>query len=111
IEANTYGWTSARILVLFAIAAVALVAFVLLEMHQRVPMLDLSLFRNATFAGANAAMGLVTLAMFGIFFFNSLFLQHILGYSPIQTGALFLPLTVLIILVAPQAGAPLRQAG
>jgi EmrB/QacA subfamily drug resistance transporter len=104
IEANTYGWTSARILVLFAIAAVALVAFVLLEMHQRVPMLDLSLFRNATFAGANAAMGFVTLAMFGIFFFNSLFLQHILGYSPIQTGALFLPMTLLIILVAPQAG-------
>src|SRR5690349_11158379 len=104
IEANTYGWTSARILVLFAIAAAALVAFVLLEMHQRVPMLDLSLFRNATFAGANAAMGFVTLAMFGIFFFNSLFLQHILGYSPIQTGALFLPMTLLIILVAPQAG-------
>jgi EmrB/QacA subfamily drug resistance transporter len=104
IEANTYGWTSPRILVLFAIAAVTLIAFVLLELHQRVPMLDLSLFKNATFAGANAAMGLVALAMFGIFFFNSLFLQHILGYSPIQTGALFLPMTLLIILIAPQAG-------
>jgi EmrB/QacA subfamily drug resistance transporter len=104
IEANTYGWTSTRILVLFAFAAVALATFVLLELHQRVPMLDLSLFKNATFAGANAAMGLVALAMFGIFFFNSLFLQHILGYSPIQTGALFLPMTLLIILIAPQAG-------
>jgi EmrB/QacA subfamily drug resistance transporter len=104
IEANTYGWTSTRILVLFAAAAAALAAFVLLELHQRVPMLDLSLFKNATFAGANAAMGLVALAMFGIFFFNSLFLQNILGYSPIQTGALFLPMTLLIILIAPQAG-------
>jgi EmrB/QacA subfamily drug resistance transporter len=104
IEANTYGWTSTRILILFAVAAVALTSFVLLELHQRVPMLDLSLFKNATFAGANAAMGLVALAMFGIFFFNSLFLQHILGYSPIQTGALFLPMTLLIILIAPQAG-------
>jgi MFS family permease len=49
-------------------------------------------------------MLLITLAMFGIFFFNSLFFQNILGYSPTQTGAIFLPMTVLIILVAPQAG-------
>jgi len=67
-------------------------------------MLDLSLFRNTTFAGANLVMLLVGLAMFGIFFFNSLFLQNVLGYSAIQTGATFLPMTVLIILVAPQAG-------
>ena len=89
---------------LFAVAAVALVAFVLLELHQRLPMLDLSLFRNPTFAGANAAMLLVGLAMFGIFFYNSLLLQRVLGYSAIETGATFLPMTVLIILVAPIAG-------
>ena len=104
IETNTYSWTSTRVLVLFAIAAVMLVAFVLLELHQRLPMLDLSLFRNPTFAGANAAMLLVGLAMFGIFFYNSLFLQNILGYGAIKTGATFLPMTVLIILVAPIAG-------
>jgi EmrB/QacA subfamily drug resistance transporter len=104
IESNTYGWTSARILVLFAAAAVALSAFVWLELHQRAPMLDLSLFRNLTYAGANLATMLVALAMFGIFFFNSLFLQNILHYSAIQTGALFLPMTLLIILIAPQAG-------
>ena len=104
IEANNYGWTSARILALFAVAIVALAVFVLLEQRQRLPMLDLSLFRSRTYAGANVAMLLITLAMFGIFFFNSLFFQNILGYSPTQTGALFLPMTVLIILVAPQAG-------
>ena len=104
IEANTYGWTSPRILALFGVAVLALTAFVLLERHQRVPMLDLSLFRNTTFAGANLAMLLVALAMFGIFFFNSLFFQNILGYSPIEAGALFLPMTVLIIVVAPVAG-------
>ena len=49
-------------------------------------------------------MLLVGLAMFGIFFFNSLFVQNILGYGAIQTGATFLPMTVLIILVAPAAG-------
>jgi EmrB/QacA subfamily drug resistance transporter len=104
IETNTHAWGSTRVLVLFAIAAVALVAFVILELRQRLPMLDLSLFRDPTFSGANATMGLVGLAMFGIFFYNSLFLQNVLRYSAIKTGATFLPMTVLIILVAPAAG-------
>src|SRR5438552_11132959 len=104
ISTNHHSWTSTRVLALFGIAALALVAFVLLELRQRIPMLDLSLFREPTFAGANAVMLLVGLAMFGIFFFNSLFIQNILHYSPIRTGATFLPMTCLIILVAPQAG-------
>src|SRR3954454_15758420 len=73
IETNDHAWTSTRVLLLFAIAVVALGAFALLELRQRLPMLDLSLFRDPTFAGANAAMLLVGLAMFGIFFYNSLF--------------------------------------
>jgi EmrB/QacA subfamily drug resistance transporter len=104
IEANKYGWTSGRILGLFAVAAIGFVAFVLLERHQRAPMLDLSLFRNGTFAGANTVMLLVGVAMFGVFFYNSLFIQNIIGWSAVQTGASFLPMTVLIILVAPLAG-------
>ena len=104
IEGNNYGWGSARILGSLAVAAVALVTFVVLEHRQRVPMLDLSLFKNSTFAGANVTMLLVALAMFGVFFFNSLYLGQVLGYSPIQTGAAFLPLTVLIVFVAPLAG-------
>ncbi|MGH3033848.1 MAG: MFS transporter [Gaiellaceae bacterium] len=105
IEANTYGWTSARILSLFAVAAVGLALFVVLESRQRVPMLDLSLFRNRTFAGANAVMMLVALAMFGVFFFFvSLYMQNVLGYSPTEAGATFLPMTMLIILIAPLAG-------
>ena len=85
-------------------AAISFAAFILLEMHQRAPMLDLSLFKNGTFAGANTVMLLVGLAMFGVFFYNSLFIQNILGWSAVQTGASFLPMTVLIILVAPFAG-------
>jgi EmrB/QacA subfamily drug resistance transporter len=104
IETNTHAWGSTRVLSLFALAVVSLTAFVILEMRQRVPMLDLSLFRNPTFSGANTVMGLVGLAMFGIFFYNSLFLQNVLGYGPIKTGATFLPLTGLIMLVAPIAG-------
>jgi EmrB/QacA subfamily drug resistance transporter len=104
ISTNHHGWTSPLVLSMFVVAAVALTAFVLLELHQRLPMLDVSLFRNATFAGANAVMLLVGVAMFGIFFFNSLFFQRVIGWSAIQTGAIFLPMTVLIMFVAPAAG-------
>ena len=111
IEASNYGWTSARILGAFAIAAVALVSFALLELRQRAPMLDLTLFRNRTFSGANAAMLFVGLAMFGTFFFVSLYMQNVLGYSPVQAGASFLPMTILIILIAPRAGALTDRVG
>src|SRR5439155_26603981 len=97
-------WTAGRILGAFAVAAVTLVAFVLLELHQRVPMLELGLFRNRGFAGANAVMLLVGLAMFGVFFYVSLYVQQVLGYSAVQAGASFLPWTLLIIVLAPQAG-------
>jgi EmrB/QacA subfamily drug resistance transporter len=104
IEGNGHGWTSPEILSLFAAAAVLLCAFVLLEFRQRLPMLDLSLFRIGAFTGANLVAMLVSLSMFGVFFFVSLYIQRILGYSPIQAGAMFLPMTSLIILVAPVAG-------
>ena len=104
IEANRYGWASPTILGLFAGAAVGFAVFVLLELHQRIPMLDLSLFRSGTFAGANVVALLVGLAMFGVFFFISLYMQNILGYSPVKAGASFLPMTMLIIVVAPIAG-------
>ncbi len=103
-EANSRGWTSPLILGLFALSAVTGAAFILLELHQRLPLFDLRLFRNPTFAGANTVALLVSLAMFGVFFFISLFLQNVLGYSAVRAGASFLPMTLLIIVVAPLAG-------
>jgi EmrB/QacA subfamily drug resistance transporter len=104
IEAHRLGWTSATIIALFAVAAVALAAFVFLELHQRVPMLDLTLFKNGTFTGANLVAILVTLAMFGIFVFFPIYMQDLLGWSPIQAGAALLPWTILIVIFAPIAG-------
>ncbi|MGH3134974.1 MAG: MFS transporter [Gaiellaceae bacterium] len=104
IEANTYGWSSTRIVGSFVLAFVSLATFVLLERRQRDPMLPLDLFRSGTYTGANLVTLLVALAMFGIFFFMSLYMQNILGYSAVQAGAAFLPMTILIILVAPIAG-------
>jgi EmrB/QacA subfamily drug resistance transporter len=104
IEANTYGWSSARIMGSFLVAALALGSFLAIERRRRAPMLDLSLFRSGTYAGANIAMLLVALAMFGVFFFVSLYMQNVLGYSAVQAGAAFLPMTLVVILAAPVAG-------
>ena len=104
IEANEYGWGSPRIVGSFVLAVVSLTSFVVLERRQRAPMLDLTLFRNRTYVGANLVILLVALAMFGVFFFVSLYMQNILGYSAVQAGAAFLPMTILIIIVAPIAG-------
>ena len=111
IEANSHGWGSTRIVGAFALAAVSLAAFVLLELRQRRPMLDLTLFRNPTFSGANVAMLLVALAMFGVFFYVSLYVQQILGYSPVEAGASFLPATILIAVLAPQVGRVVDRVG
>src|SRR5579864_2243909 len=104
IEGNRHGWGSPEIVGLFAGAAVLLAVFIWLELRQRLPMLDLGLFRIGAFAGANIVAMLVSLGMFGVFFFISLYVQNVLGYSPTKAGAIFLPMTVLIIVVAPIAG-------
>src|SRR5215210_2762907 len=104
IEGNEYGWGSGRIVGALVSAVVLLAVFIVLERRQRAPMLDLSLFRNGTYAGANLVILLVALAMFGVFFFVSLYMQNVLGYSAVQAGAAFLPMTLIIILVAPIAG-------
>src|SRR4051794_13288332 len=111
VEANRYGWGSGRILGAFVVAAVMVVVFLVLEARQRAPMLDLSLFKNRTFSGANGAMLFVGLAMFGTFFYVSLYMQNVLHYSPVQTGASFLPMTLLIIVIAPRAGALTDRIG
>jgi EmrB/QacA subfamily drug resistance transporter len=104
IEANSYGWGSGRIVGAFILAAVSLGLFLVLERRQRAPMLDLSLFRSGTYTGANLVVLFVALAMFGVFFFVSLYMQNILGYSAVEAGASFLPMTLLIIVLAPIAG-------
>ncbi len=104
IESDTYGWSSPLIYTLFAVSAIAFTVFILLELHQRLPMLELTLFRARNFVGANVVVLLVTMAMFGVLFFVSLYLQNVLHYSPTRAGASFLPMTILIMLIAPIAG-------
>ena len=111
IEGNQRGWTSAEIVGLFVAAAVLFALFVVVESRQRLAMLDLSLFKNGSFTGANIVALLVSLGMFGVFFYVSLYVQNVLGYTPTQAGAIFLPMTLLIILLAPFAGRASDRVG
>jgi EmrB/QacA subfamily drug resistance transporter len=104
VEANSWHWGSTRIVGLFALAIVALAAFVRIELRARAPMLDFSFFRSRTSAGVNIVAFLITFAMFAQFFFLTLYMQNVLHYSPLQTGVRFLPSTVVIIIMGPVAG-------
>jgi EmrB/QacA subfamily drug resistance transporter len=104
IEGNTHGWTSAPILALLAIAAAGLPAFLLMESRQANPMLALEFFRDARFSSANAIALLVGFALLGFVFFNTLYFQTVLGYSPLQAGMRYAPSTLMIVVVAPIAG-------
>jgi EmrB/QacA subfamily drug resistance transporter len=104
VEGNNRDWTSPEILGLFAASVALLAAFVLVEQRQRLAMLDLSLFRIGAFTGANVVAMLVSLSMFGVFFFVSLYVQNILHYSATQAGAIFLPMVLLISFIAPISG-------
>ncbi len=104
VEGNAWGWSSPAIVALLLMAATGLVAFAVLEMRVRAPMVDFSYFRSRTFLGANLVAFIVTFAMLAMFFFTALYMQNFLGYSPFEAGIRFLPATALIIVVAPIAG-------
>jgi len=104
VEGNGWGWGSGLELAMFALAAVALTAFALVERRREVPMVDFSFFRSRTFLGANIVAFIVSFAMLAMFFFLALYMQNIRGYSPLQAGVRFLPSTVMIIIIAPLAG-------
>ncbi len=104
VEGNAWGWGSSKILALLAAAAVGIAGFFLLEPRVREPMVDFTFFRSRTFLGANTVAFIVTFSMLAMFFFLALYMQNILGYSPVQAGLRFLPATLMIVLVAPLAG-------
>jgi EmrB/QacA subfamily drug resistance transporter len=95
------GWTSPYILTLFAIAAAAFVAFVVGELRLRYPMVDLTLFRNVSFTGAAIVAFTLSAGLFALFFFLSLYLQNYVGFAALDAGLRFLPMSGLLIVVAP----------
>jgi EmrB/QacA subfamily drug resistance transporter len=96
IEGHDRGWTSPIILGGFLLAATLGLAFVWREQHTAEPMVAMSLFRERVFSGGLIALIMWGFGIFGIYFFTSLYLQNVLGFSPTEAGAAFVPMALLM---------------
>jgi EmrB/QacA subfamily drug resistance transporter len=96
IEGHDRGWTSAIILGAFGLAALLGLAFVIREQRTSEPMVAMALFRERVFASGLVALVMWGFGIFGIYFFTSLYLQNVLGFSPTEAGAAFVPMALLM---------------
>jgi EmrB/QacA subfamily drug resistance transporter len=111
VDAVNAGWGSTTTLLRLAGAAVLLVAFVVIELRQRSPLMPFSIFRLRTLRGSNIVGLLIGMSLFSMFFFISLYLQNVLHYSPIKTGISYLPLAIGIIVSAGLASQLVTRLG
>jgi len=105
IRGNPEGWGSAQIVASLTGAAALLAAFLAIETRSSRPMLDLTLFRKPAFNGVSAVAFGLSAGMFAMFLYLTIYMQGVLGFSPLETGLRFLPLTVLSFIASPIAGA------
>jgi len=109
VRGNDEGWGSTLIVGLFVAAAVLLAAFLAIERRAREPMLPLGFFRRPAFTGVQLAAFAVSGSMFALFLYLTLYLQSFLGYSPVQAGVRYLPITIASFVVAPLSGMALAK--
>src|SRR5204863_3769944 len=84
----------------FLLSALLLVSFVLIEMRAKEPLVRLSIFRVRSLLTANVVMFLVASGLFAMFFFNTLYIQRVLGFGPLKAGIAFLPFTAGVMISA-----------
>ena len=111
VKAQTFGWGSPRTIGLGAAALALLAAFVWIEGRSAAPLMRLDIFRIRALAVADSVLLLVASGMFGMFFFASLYVQEILGYSPLRAGLAFLPVTAGIMIGAGLAQQLIKRVG
>jgi EmrB/QacA subfamily drug resistance transporter len=104
IRGNALGWASPTIVALFATGAVALAGFVIYELRAATPMADLRLFRRRSFTATGFVAFAISATVIGVITYLSLYVQNTLGYSPVQAGLRFLPLSLVSFAVAPLTG-------
>ena len=97
VDAKSAGWGSSQTIGLLALSVVLLAAFVAIELRARKPLVPFSIFRIRTLTGANVVGLLVGASLFSMFFFISLYMQQVLGYSAIHAGLSYLPLALVIM--------------
>jgi EmrB/QacA subfamily drug resistance transporter len=111
IRASDKGWSDVGTLMSFGLAIVLLAAFVMIERRSPQPITPLHMFANRDRSGSYVVMLIFAAAMFGMFFFLTIFVQNVLGYSPLRAGFAFLPVTVAIGLTAQMASRLLPRTG
>jgi EmrB/QacA subfamily drug resistance transporter len=111
VKAQAWGWGSGRTLGLGAVAIALLAAFLAIERRSQAPLMRLSIFRIRSLAVADTALLLVASAMFGMFYFASLYVQEVLGYSPLRAGLAFLPVSAGIMIGAGVAQQLIKRLG
>jgi len=111
VKAETAGWTSATTVGFFVLSALLLVSFVVIESRSAAPLVRLSIFKIRSLTTANITMFLAMSAMFAMFFFNTLYIQRVLGYGPLEAGVAFLPFTAGIMVSAGLASALAPRIG
>ncbi len=111
VKAQAYGWGSVKTIALLAAAVALLATFMTIEARSKAPLMRLSIFRIRALAVADLVLLLVASGMFGMFFFASLYVQEILGYSPLRAGLAFLPVTAGIIIGAGVAQQLIKRVG
>jgi EmrB/QacA subfamily drug resistance transporter len=111
VKAQTWGWGSGRAIIDFSVAVALLAAFIVIESRSKTPLMRLGIFRIRSLAVGDGALLFVASGMFGMFFFASLYVQEILGYSPLKAGLAFLPVTGGIILGSGIAQALIGRVG
>ncbi len=100
VDATRVGWGSTQTIGLLAVSTLLLAAFVAIERRSSAPLVPFSIFRSRTITGANAVGLLIGASLFSMFFFISLYMQQVLGYSPIHAGLSYLPLALTIVVSA-----------
>ncbi len=106
---SEHGWTSVRTLGLGAVAVAMVAAFLVRQARVANPLMPLRLFRSRFVAGANVVQVLLVVGMFGMFFLGALYLQQVLGYTPLQVGLAFLPATVVMGAMSLRVSGPLTM--
>jgi EmrB/QacA subfamily drug resistance transporter len=96
LQIENWGWGDTRTLVLSAISAILLALFIFRQARISNPLMPLRLFRSRNVAGSNVLQALLVAGMFGMFFLGALYLQRVLGYSPLEVGFAFLPTTIVM---------------
>jgi EmrB/QacA subfamily drug resistance transporter len=111
VDATDAGWGSTQTISLLALSAALLASFVAIELRSKAPLVPFRIFRLRTLTGANVVGLLVGASLFSMFFFISLYMQQVLGYSAIKTGLSYLPLALTIIVSAGIASQLVTRVG